>query len=623
MPPSPRFIGGGTLRAVTSQPFPLDPQADYSDVAWEIYRCCLLRTLLSYNGRSTAGGGAALHPDLAAEMPTVTPDRLTWTFHLKQGLHYAPPLKDVEITAADIVRALERDAKVFHRGFGYGFYYVPIKGFWRYTHGRTDSIAGLQVPDPYTLKVHLTDPAGDMGYRMALPAAAPIPPNPFNPDETLGVAAGHRGDTVGGERSRGYLRFLVASGPYMFAGSPGLDLSVPPDEQKPVAGFLPAEAKFGALTARPEVTRMGRIELVRNPSWHEATDPLRPAYPDRIEITTGFPLDEEAPAIEHGRVDVLLGDQPDPKLVETYRANGLDDRIETNPADAVFFITINLAQPPFDDLRVRKAASLVIDKATIVDETERSPNLPEFSPVTARVATHLVIDSEENNQLLTYDPYGSSGDHGDVEAAKAEMRLSRYDRNHDGSCDAPVCDHVIAVATDVTMPQTAGHVIAKDLLAIGIDLRLEWRSAESWNAAINDPAEHVALGVGRNWFKDYPNAFTFFVPLFRSDGIGPELCCDWPLLGATAEKLKGWGYRATEVPNVDNRIQRCVPLNGTDQTECWAELDKYLMQDVVPWIPYLDLLTLDVVSGRLANFSWDQFTTEPALDHLALRAGAS
>lgn len=65
----------------------------------ELFRCCLLRTLLSYTGRSTSEGGTELHPDLAAAIPQITDDGLSWTFELKRGIHYGPPMQDVEITA--------------------------------------------------------------------------------------------------------------------------------------------------------------------------------------------------------------------------------------------------------------------------------------------------------------------------------------------------------------------------------------------------------------------------------------------------------------------------------------------------------------------------------------------
>src|SRR5205814_5765384 len=77
--PVPR---GGILRIVVPS-FPasalqqgsgLDPQKAYFSDSWELFRCCLLRTLLSYNGRPTSEGGALLRPDLAAALPTVSGD---------------------------------------------------------------------------------------------------------------------------------------------------------------------------------------------------------------------------------------------------------------------------------------------------------------------------------------------------------------------------------------------------------------------------------------------------------------------------------------------------------------------------------------------------------------------
>jgi len=85
-----------------------DPQKEYYSVTWEWYRCCLLRTLLSYNGRTTAEGGADLQPDIASALPEISSDGLTYTFTLKSGVAYGDPFGDVSVTSGDIVRALER-----------------------------------------------------------------------------------------------------------------------------------------------------------------------------------------------------------------------------------------------------------------------------------------------------------------------------------------------------------------------------------------------------------------------------------------------------------------------------------------------------------------------------------
>ena len=92
-----------------------DPQKEYYSVTWEYYRCCLLRTLMSYKGVPTAEGGAEIFPDLAAAEPKVSADGLTWTFTLKQGVHVRRPVQDVEVTAQDFISALERDGRTRRR----------------------------------------------------------------------------------------------------------------------------------------------------------------------------------------------------------------------------------------------------------------------------------------------------------------------------------------------------------------------------------------------------------------------------------------------------------------------------------------------------------------------------
>ena len=83
---------GGTLKLALQSDVQeaFDPQKEYYGVAWAFDRCCLLRTLLSYNGKTTAEGGADVQPDLASALPEQSADGLTWTFTLKPGVKYAP-----------------------------------------------------------------------------------------------------------------------------------------------------------------------------------------------------------------------------------------------------------------------------------------------------------------------------------------------------------------------------------------------------------------------------------------------------------------------------------------------------------------------------------------------------
>ena len=67
---------GGTLRVgITDAPpdpssATLDPaRIIFSPPIAELYRCCLLRTLVNYRGATTEDGGSVLRPDLAAALP--------------------------------------------------------------------------------------------------------------------------------------------------------------------------------------------------------------------------------------------------------------------------------------------------------------------------------------------------------------------------------------------------------------------------------------------------------------------------------------------------------------------------------------------------------------------------
>ena len=391
---------GGTLRVATAAPFPdlretylspdgaadytLDPHVTFDPTSWELFRCCLLRTLMSFNGRPTSEGGAKLHPDLAAGMPEVSPDGLTWTFRLKPGIRYAPPYADREIVAADVVRALERAFvpanPSWAESFGspllgtYANHYEPlIEGTTAFKDGEADSISGLEAPDDHTLVVHLTEPAGDLGIRFALAATAPIPP---------GAADGH---------DDGYGPFLAASGPYM------------------LEEYVPRRS----------------ITLVRNPSWDPAGDDLRKAYVERIELNF-LDLDDAFRALEAGELDLVFDVNPEPDA-----GRPLPCAIPSSRSNVVVFPAgrhrIHHDEPRAAPLRRRARA-----------EGGQPGRRQGGSPGGGRsrlsgrssssVATHIAPDFLENNLLLDYDPYATPGDRGDLEAARAE--IARVELRH-------------------------------------------------------------------------------------------------------------------------------------------------------------------------------------------------
>jgi peptide/nickel transport system substrate-binding protein len=574
--------------------YAFDPQEIRYPDAFEFFRCCLLRTLLSYNGHPTGQGGAVLRPDLAASLPSVSPDGLTWTFHLKRGLHYAPPLEKTEIVAQDVIRALEREFSPAPSAY-FKLYPNPVLGHYAelfegviagtkaFQERKAANISGLEAPDRYTLVVHLLKPSGDLGYAFSTPATAPIPRNPSDPSARLGVADGHDG---------GYGRFLVASGPYMLAGSSKLDFSLPAAKQKPVSGYVPGKS----------------FTFVRNPSWDPRSDLLRKAYVDRMEFRLFPPAYDEAlqvrleRRVDAEKLDLLFDSEAsDARLAQVPRR-----RLFRSAADDVYYFALNVALPPFDDVHVRRAANLVIDKARI----QRLLG----NPLRSRVATHLAPDGLEGNLLLDFDPFATPGHHGDLPGAKAEMTRSRYDRDHDGICDAPACRGVAAIPY-FWPPPPPDRLFAAELKRLGITLRYLKLDTARYSRVYPNPGAKTGV-VSHGFFKEFPNASAFFAVSF-SGGQAPG--GNTSLVGLSPEKLRRYGYARRSVPSVEVKIAQCEALVGQAQTTCWAELDQLLMEKIVPWVPFLSDNSTFVVSSRVTQFTFDQFTTLPALDEIALQ----
>jgi len=575
---------GGTLRLnlLSDVISAFDPQKEYYSVTWEFYRCCLLRTLMSYNGMSTEEGGTELRPDLATALPEVSDDGLTWTFSIREGVMYAPPFEDTEIVAQDFVRALERTADPDAGAGGYGFYYSVIDGLDDFGAGEADSISGLNAVDDHTLEVTLNRPAGDFGFRMAMHATAPIPD---------GAADGHVQD---------YGRFLVASGPYMFEGSENMDFSAPPGDQEPVSGYVPGQS----------------ITMVRNPSWSNDIDDLRPANVDRIEITIGGTEDDNALKVDSGELDMQFDGVAPPDQVQKYQTDPqLEDQLFVNPSDAIRYLTINLAMPPFDDIHVRKAINLALDK----DSMRRIRG----GPTQGELAGHIMVNSLQNNLLADYDPYETPNGQGDIEAAQAEMAQSVYDTDGDGVCDDPVCQNIPTNTDEADPYPDQAALIQQNFEPLGLTLDIRQFERGTMYDRVNDPNTQTALGLAPGWGKDYLNGSTFGEPLFGSVSIGPDACCNYSLVGASAEQLADFGYDATEVPSVDDKIAECDETTGDAQFQCWAELDQELMENVVPWVPYLFDNYVRTVSERVENYTFDQFAGLPALDHIALAGGGA
>jgi peptide/nickel transport system substrate-binding protein len=575
---------GGTFTIGWEQSFGFtdnfDPTGEYLGDAWGIYTNLLLRPLIGYKHQPGADGNALIG-DLATDVPTPTDGGLTYTYKLRSGIKFGPPVNRV-ITSKDVAYALDRLANKDDGG-EYGFYYTVIKG-WdaaskssSFTH-----ISGVSTPDDSTLVVHLTQPTGDFNLRMSMPATAPIPP------EVGACFQGKPGD---------YGRDIISSGPYTMQGSVGTTWTNCA-ALRPFSGYAGADGNH--------------LIVVRNPNYDQSTDSYRKNYPDKFVFTINSNADDIFNKVQAGTYDDE-DSAPTPKVLRQYATSAsLKARLLPNVGDRTLYLTMNLTQPPFDDIHVRKAMNWIMDK--------QSMRLADGGAIAGSIATHIVPPVLYNGGLAEYDPYASANESGDLAKAQAEMKLSKYSGGT-GSCTASACKGVLMIGDTRSLDNRLIPIIIADAKKIGISFTV--RQINGAYTTIQTTSKNIPFSERPGWGKDYADPSTFFAELFDGKAIIPQGNTNYSLVGITpalntANKLGVTGD-LTNVPSVDSDINTCQKKLGQDRTNCWEALDKKVMTTVVPWVPWLWTNNVHIVGPNVTHWNYDQFSDGPAWSQVSVK----
>jgi peptide/nickel transport system substrate-binding protein len=557
-----------------------DPTGEYLGNAWGLYSNLLLRALVGYTHQPGAAGNA-LVGDLATSVPTPTDNGLTYTYKLRSGIKFGPPVNRA-VTSKDVAFAMNRLANP-NDGGEYSFYYTVIKGWDAVASGKAKTISGISTPDDSTIVFHLTQQTGDFNRRMSMPATAPIPPE---------VGACFEGTA---SANGAYARDLISSGPYMIAGSAGQFTTCA--ALKPFSGYAGANGSH--------------INLVRNPNYDQSTDPYRKNYIDKFNFVVNSNADDIFAKVQAGQYDDEVS-SPTPKTIRQYATTAsLKSKMIPNVGDRTNYITMNLTQPPFDDIHVRKAMNYIIDKAALQKAWG--------GPIPGSIATHIVPPVLYNNGLAEYDPYASPNEAGDLAKAEAEMKLSKYDPGHTGKCTASACKNVLMISDVRSVDKTMAPIIENDVAKIGITLTI--RSVNGAYPVIQKPSNNIPVSDRSSWGKDYADPYTFFAELFDGAAIIKEGNTNYSLVGITPAQAKAFGVKGTTtgIPSVDKDITACSAALGQARTTCWENLDKNLMTNVVPWVPYLWPNNVFIVGPNVTHWNYDQFTDGPAYSSVSVK----
>jgi peptide/nickel transport system substrate-binding protein len=574
---------GGTYRVGWESSFgwtdSFDPTGEYLANAFAINTNLLLRGLIGYNH---VGGpaGATIVPDLATKVPKPTNGGRRYTFTIKNGVRFGPPVNR-QIVAKDVKYAVERMARP-KNGAQYSFYFTVIKGYNAYAAGKAKSISGIKTPNARTVIFDLTSPTGDFLMRLGMPAVYPMPPE---------VAKCFEG------KPGAYGRYVIASGPYMIEGSDDLDISSC-GAMKPISGY----------------DGQTRLNLVRNPNYNARTDSrkARESNPDRFEFIVNSNIDDIYNKIGRGDYDDSYA-TASPKVFREYSVNASKRKyLHSNSADGTYYITMNLTQAPFDDVHVRKAMNWVLDREAM--------RRAWGGPVSGVVAEHIIPNSMLANKLAGFHPFKTVGDRGNVAKARAEMAKSKY-ANSGGVCSAKECKNVLLVTDVRAVDKLTLPIVQAGASKLGISFTV--RSVNGAYPVIQTTSRNVPISNRARWFKDFADASTFIGPLFDGRNIIPSGNTNYALVGMKPSQVKSLGVKGTTkgIPSIDKLNDRCskLPL-GSARTNCFAGIDRVLTKDIVPWIPYMWANTVTIISPNVTQWKFDQNAGFTALAHVAVKS---
>ncbi|MET8406637.1 ABC transporter substrate-binding protein [Streptomyces sp. NPDC005195] len=503
--------GGTENFEISDVPDSLDPGNTYYGWVQNFSRL-YARSLTTFK---PAAGKAGLEvvPDLAEGLGVPTDGAKTWTYKLRKGLKYDD---GTPITSKDVKYAVERSnfaPEALSNGPTYFKAHLlggdKYKG--PYKDKSKDGIASIETPDDTTIVFKLKDAFADFDYLATFNQTAPVP---------------QAKDT-----GASYVQHIVSSGPY----------------------------KFQSYEEGKSAT------LVRNTNWDPATDPIRKALPDKVNIrfkvnqtTIDNNLMSDNITADGAGTGVAPETQPKVLTNAKYKA-----QLDSSYAGATGYAGLNLHVKPFDNIDCRKAVQWGLDKASVQAAAGGDPK--------GDVATTLLPPTV--NGYTKFDLYPSAGNKGDVAKAKDSLKAcgkpNGFTTNLSARSDRPA---EMAMAT----------AIQASLKKIGITVNIKaYPSGKYFSNFAGVPSyvhEHNLGIIMTAWGADWPTGFGFLDQIINGSAIKPS-----------------GGNNVSELndPAINKALNEGIAnTDATARTKAWGEVDKLVMENasVVPLVYRKNLL---------------------------------
>jgi DNA-binding SARP family transcriptional activator/ABC-type oligopeptide transport system substrate-binding subunit len=490
--------------------------------------------------------GWQLQPEVAATMPTLSGDRRTYTFRIRPGYRFSPP-SNQPVTAETFRYSIER---ALSPGLAEGPV-VPnppgphviddIEGERAFLDGTASHISGLRAAGN-TLSITLTRPSPNFLERLALPFFCPVPVGtPF-------VAGAPHRAVPAGDGS------IVSAGPYYVAyygGDGYVILKRNPNYHGPRPHAL------DAVVIREDATASAALDRVQSQGWDGITslsDPL---------LEPGGLVDEQW---GKGSAAAARGDR----------------RYFLTPELGSRYIAFNSNRGIFADQRVRRAASLALDRHALAAAWGEIPTdqlLPPALP-----------------GYREKDLYPLSG-------SVAKARSLMGDRT--GTA-------VMAIPKGCDRCTEAASLVRANLAAIGIEVRI--RELDDLQGALDSGAKFDLLDASTVIL--YPDAGSFLAQMIQEIGLVLEHPGQQDLgLHAIPH---GW-----LPPGVQKKIEGLAYLSGDARQTAAGRVADGLATNEVPFAAYGAPQTTQFVAPLVGCRVFTSFGDGLDLAALCLKGSAS
>ncbi len=336
-----------------------------------------------------------------------------------------------------------------------------------------------------------------------------------------------------------------------FMGSFGAAWNVAVAEAVGDEAFASNPVGSGLYSIKTEWAPGQDLELVRNDNYltnNPLVENKGPAYMEEVLVRFIADGQTRANELEAGSVDIVYG-------LPASAISGM----ESNPDIQVFKVTfpgqisisMNTTKAPFDDMAVRKAVAMAVNR----DQLEVALN-GSVSAEHAYVNPSMIAYTSEAQE------YAKELYPNDTEAAKALLAEAGWeDTDGDGIVEKDGEAFTVVFLVDSgSVPQTdAGPVIQAQLKEIGIDVQIEQHDRGYIREAMNAGDYEIGL-YGYIWVD--PDILTYRF----SEGMSPSQFAPAEL----GEMLDV----AREVPDPEDRVA------------AYLDVQKYLL-DNVPMIPLM------------------------------------